>query len=114
MTIMRSEAELRQVFASIDEGFCVCEMVVDDLGRAVDYRFVAINPAFEAMTGLVDAPGQTARELVPDLEQDWIETYARVGLDGETLRFEQGSEAMGRWFDVFATPLGVRGPEWIP
>ena len=34
-----------------------------------------------------------------------MEKYARVGLGGETLRFEQGSEAMGRWFDVFSMPL---------
>ena len=34
---------------------------------------------------------------------------ARVALDGETMRFEEHSEAMGRWFDVFAAPVEPRG-----
>ncbi|MFN0090414.1 MAG: PAS domain S-box protein, partial [Acidimicrobiales bacterium] len=108
-SLAESEAQLRSLFSSIDEGFCVCEMVVDADGRPVDYRFLELNPLFEEMTGLVDAAGRTALELVPDLEPSWIETYARVALGGETLRFEEGSAAMGRWFDVFAAPLGVRG-----
>jgi PAS domain-containing protein len=57
------------------------------------------------MTGLVDAAGRTALELVPDLEPVWVQTYARVGVDRATLRFEQGSAAMGRWLDVFAVPV---------
>lgn len=101
------EAELRSLFSSIDEGFCVCELVLDEQGAAVDYRFIEVNPLFEEMTGLADAAGRTALELVADLEPEWMATYAKVALGGETLRFEQGSEAMGRWFDVFATPLAT-------
>jgi signal transduction histidine kinase len=99
----------RSLVESMDQGFCVCEMLVDDAGRGVDYRFLEINPRFPGMTGIrADAVGHTARELVPGLEQTWIDVYARVGLDGETLRFQQGSEAMGRWFDVLAWPMGDR------
>jgi PAS domain S-box-containing protein len=61
------------------------------------------------MTGLRDAAGRTALELVPDLESHWVEAYARVGLGREVLRFEQGSDAMGRRFDVFATPVEPHG-----
>ena len=106
--LSESAARLRTVFESIDQGYCVCEMVVVD-GEPVDYRFIEVNPLFEHMTGLADAPGHTALELVPDLEHHWFETYARVALGGETLRFEQGSDAMGRWFDVFAVPVTPRG-----
>lgn len=102
-----AERELRGVFARIDQAFCICEMVVDDEGRGVDYRFVEVNEQFEDMTGLHDVLGRTARELVPDLEAHWFETYGRVALGGETIRFEQASEAMGRYFDVFATPLAT-------
>ena len=61
------------------------------------------------MTGLHDAAGRTALELVPDLERHWIDAYTRVGIGREVLRFEQGSDAMGRWFDVFATPVEPPG-----
>jgi PAS domain S-box-containing protein len=43
---------------------------------------------------------------VPDLEPFWAETYGRVALTGEAVRFERGSEAMGRWFDVQALRVG--------
>jgi PAS domain S-box-containing protein len=103
------EARFRTLFSAIDEGYCLCEMILDEKGRPVDYRFLEVNPLFQTMTGLKDAAGKTAREMLPGLEAHWIETYARVGLGGETLRFEQGSEAMGRWFDVFAAPVVPRG-----
>ena len=104
-----SELELRRVFARIDEGFCVAEIMTDEEGRPYDYRFLEVNELFEEMTGLSGARGRTALEMVPDLEHHWIESYARVAIDNETIRFEQGSDAMGRWFDVFATPLATPG-----
>ncbi|GAB4456121.1 MAG: hypothetical protein OHK0029_13530 [Armatimonadaceae bacterium] len=84
-------------------------MVLDENQKAVDYRLLEVNPLFETMTGLQNAVGRTARELVPNLEQEWIDTYARVAFGDEPLRFEIVSEAMGRRFDVFATPVEPRG-----
>jgi serine phosphatase RsbU (regulator of sigma subunit)/anti-sigma regulatory factor (Ser/Thr protein kinase) len=107
--LRESEARFRALFFAIDEGYCLGEIVLDAGDRPVDYRFLEINPRFEAMTGLVDAVGHTAHELMPDLEPHWVETYARVALEGETVRFESGSEAMGRWFDVWAGPVEPRG-----
>ena len=107
--LRESESRLRSLFDSIDEGYCVCEMVVDAAGNPIDYLFLEVNPKFEEFTGLVAPVGRTAKQLVPDLEAGWIETYARVAVGGETLRFEQGAEAMGRWFDVFAMPTHPPG-----
>nr|WP_283251164.1 SpoIIE family protein phosphatase [Rhabdothermincola salaria] len=104
-----SESRLRAVFTAIDQGYCMCELVLDDDGEPVDYRFLETNPLFEAATGLVDATGHTALELVPDLEPHWLETYANVALGGGSLRFEQESPAMGRRFDVFVTAVEPRG-----
>lgn len=106
---LEREANLSALFGQIDEGFCLAEIVVDEAGEPIDYRFLEVNPQFEAMTGLHDAAGRTALELVPDLERHWIDAYTRVGIGREVLRFEQGSDAMGRWFDVFATPVEPPG-----
>jgi PAS domain S-box-containing protein len=106
---LERESNLSALFHEIDEGFCLAEMIVDDRGNGVDYRFLEVNPQFEAMTGLHDAAGHTALELVPDLERHWIDLYMRAGVGRETLRFEQSSEALGRWFDVFATPVEPHG-----
>lgn len=101
-----SEAKYRTLFESIDDGLCIVEVLLDGDGRPADYRFVETNPAFERMTGLRDAVGRRARELVPDLEAFWHETYGAVALTGRPVRFEDRSEPLGRWFDVYAARVG--------
>ncbi|MBA2597124.1 MAG: PAS domain S-box protein [Chloroflexia bacterium] len=97
----------RTLFMAIDEGLCVIEMLFDAQGKPADYRFLETNPAFENHTGLHDAVGKTARELVPDLDAQWFETYGKVALTGQPVRFIDEAKAMeGRWFDVYAFRLG--------
>jgi serine phosphatase RsbU (regulator of sigma subunit) len=108
-SLAEREARLRTLFASIDEGYCLCEIVLDEAGEPADYRFLEINGRFEEMTGLHDAVGRTIRELEPAIEPAWIENCGRVALGGAALRWEDRSDALGRWFDVFATPVEPRG-----
>lgn len=103
------EARFRSLFSSIDEGYCLCELILDKAGKPIDYRFLEINPLFEQMTGLRHAVGRTILEMVPNFEGHWFEIYGRVALRGETLRFENQSIAMGRDFDVLAMPAEPRG-----
>lgn len=100
--LRQSEVRYRTLFESIDEGFCIIEVLFDERDKPIDYRFVEINPTFEQQTGLQQPEGKTARQLVPDLEDRWFEIYGKVALTGESVRFEDGSEAMNRWFDVYA------------
>lgn len=105
---MPQRAQFDTLLSAIDEGFCLAEIIRGPDGRAVDYRFLEVNPQFATMTGLDGAAGKTALDLVPDLEAHWVETYGRVAA-GETIRFEAGSEALGRFFDVFAAPVAPYG-----
>lgn len=107
--IERSEARYRLVLDSVDVGFCLLDVLYNDDGAAVAYRFVETNPAFEHQTGLMDVAGKNAYDVVPGLEPFWAETYAAVAASGEPVRFTNGSEAMGRWFDVYAVRVGGPG-----
>jgi PAS domain S-box-containing protein len=107
--IRRSEESYRMLFNSIDQGFCVVEMLFDDAGKAVDYRFLEVNPVFEKMTGIPNCEalsGKTARQLVPNLEDKWVEVYGQIALTGESVRFVEGSDAMNRRFDVYGFRVG--------
>ena len=105
-----SEERYRSLFNSIDEGFCVIEVLFDGDCNPVDYRFLETNPAFEKQTGLHDAVGKCVRTLVPQLEAHWFETYGRVALTAESIRFVHEAHALGgRWFDVYA--FRVAAPE---
>ena len=101
-----SEAKYRGLFESIDEGFCVIEVIFDDAGKAVDYRFLEVNPSFESLTGIKDAPGKTMREIAPALEEHWFELYGRVARTGVPERFENRAEQLGRWYEVHALRHG--------
>jgi PAS domain S-box-containing protein len=104
-----SEERYRTLFESMDQGFGIVEMLFDEGEHPVDYRFLEMNTMFERHTGLVNAIGKTAREMVPALDRFWFDTYGRVALTGEAVRFESEATAMGRWFDVYATRLGGPG-----
>ena len=104
--LQESQTQYRQLFKALNDGFCVCELLLDEDGTPYDYRFLEVNPAFEEHTGLKEAASKTIYELVPNLEPHWVETYSRVALLGERIRFEQGSAVMGRWFSVYAFPFG--------
>ena len=102
----RAEARYRALFDSIDAGFCVIEVLFDELGRPVDYRFLEVNRAFERHTGLRDVVGRRMRELAPAHEEHWFRLYGRVALTGERIRFEDSATALGRYYDVDAFRVG--------
>ncbi|MDX2097669.1 MAG: PAS domain S-box protein, partial [Leptolyngbyaceae cyanobacterium bins.59] len=103
--LRRSEERYRTLFETMEDGFCILQMLFDENKKPIDYRFLEINPAFENQTGLKDAVGKTARQLLPNLEEHWFEIYGTVALTGKPIRFENGSEVMGRWFEVYAFPI---------
>lgn len=92
------------LFHSIDQAVAWCELITDPNGKAIDYRMLEMNPAFERMTGIPieAARGKTAKEVIPTIEGWWIDTYAKVALDGKVMRVENKVEALNRWFNVYA------------
>lgn len=96
--------EFRLLFSNMPQGFALHEIICDDLGKPVDYRFLAVNPAFERLTGLKagDLIGRTVLEMLPGTEKSWIEKYGNVALSGETIRFESFSREIGRHYEVTA------------
>jgi PAS domain S-box-containing protein len=106
--LRESEARYRMLFNSIESGFCVVEVDLGSTGERIDYRVVEANPAFYRHTGFSEnIANKWLRVAAPALEEHWYETYARVASTGVPERFEESSEHLGRWFDVFAFPTGA-------
>lgn len=101
-----SEARYHGLFNNLVEGFCVIEMICDDHGRAFDYRFVEVNPAFELQTGLRDVQGQLISDLAPGHETYWLGIYGQVAMTGAPARVVHESKVLGRWYDVSAYRVG--------
>jgi PAS domain S-box-containing protein len=108
--LSQSEERYRVLFKSIDEGFCIIEMIYDEHKKPVDWRFLEVNPAFEKQTGLHEATGKRIRELAPDIETNWYEIYGKVALTGEPIRFQNEAKGLGeRWFNLYAFRIGGPG-----
>jgi PAS domain S-box-containing protein len=95
--IRQSEERYRSLFTAQLDAFALHELVLDGDGRPHDLKFLAVNPAYERLVGhkAEEVLGRTLRELFPSIEQHWFETYARVALDGEPLRFEKFNADLG-------------------
>ena len=104
--LRESEERYRYLFESIDEGFCVIEMIFDQKQKPVDYRFVEVNPAFEKQAGMHGATGKRMLEFVSHIEPHWLENYGRVAMTGEPIRFADEYKSLGSWFDVYAFRVG--------
>ena len=103
------ERKYHELFESIDQGFCIVEVILNADGTAVDYRFVDTNPAFEKNTGMANARGRTMRELAPTHEPLWLDVCAEITRNGTPERYQAYAEALGRYFDVYAFRTG--GPD---
>jgi hypothetical protein len=72
-------------------------------GNPADYRFLEINPAFEKHTGLTKTIiGKRVKEVIPTIENYWIETYGQVALTGEPVSFENYSAYLKKWYKINA------------
>lgn len=100
----KTEQEYKKLFEEMLDGFALHEIICDDDGRPVDYRFLAVNPAYEKMTGLkaTDVIGKTIIEVFPDLEHHWIDKYGEVALTEQPIHFEGYSNVLKKYFDIKA------------
>ena len=100
----RLEQDYHTIFRQMLNGFAIHEIICDAQDRPVDYRFLAVNPTFERLTGLKaqDVVGRTVREVLPGTEPRWIETYGRVALTGEPVLFKDYHNGLAKHFEVAA------------
>lgn len=96
--------EFKNLFENMYEGFALHEIIIDSKGRPVDYRFLNANSAFEKITGLKlkTIKGKTVKEILPQTEQYWIDTYGEVALKGKSTSFSNYSSELDKYFNVNA------------
>jgi len=102
--LRQSENKYRQLFSTMQTGFALHEIICDDENKPTDYVFLEINPTYEKMIGFKaeNIVGKTVREILPQVESYWIETYSQVALTGKPAKIERYSQEIGRYFDIVA------------
>ncbi len=105
--LSRSESNYRNLFAHMQAGFAVHEVVRNAQGEVVDYVFLSANQAYGEVTGFSpeEIIGRKVTEILPGIQHEpanWIGRFGEVATQGVPIQFDQYSEALGRWFSVIA------------
>ena len=94
-----SEKRCALFFESAPEGFAYCRMLYDAEGRPDDFVYLAVNPAFERLTGLKDVVGKRFTEIVPTAMD---ETSGVLGMYGGVVDAGESAE-----FEIDFAPFGL-------
>lgn len=97
------ERKYRQIFQNMTTGCALHEIICDDRGKPINYRYLELNPAFEKLTGVPSSAllGKTILDVLPNTEEYWIETFGKVALTGEPVSYENYSRELGKFYDTW-------------
>ncbi|MEJ2272340.1 MAG: PAS domain S-box protein, partial [Candidatus Bathyarchaeota archaeon] len=95
------------MFANMINAYALHKIILDDLGRPVDYVFLEVNDSFERFTGLKrkNIIGKRVTEVIPSIRKDhvdWIDKYGKVATTGKAIRFENYSTSLQKWYSISA------------
>ena len=79
-----SEANYSKIINSMSDKFQLIELIYDKNGKAIDYFYLNVNPAFEKLTNKTAEQiiGKRAKDLFGIVEDHWIEIYSEVEKTG--------------------------------
>jgi len=88
--LRESEERFRTIFESLSAGSCLDELVYDENGKAVDYRILNVNPAYERIMGISrsEAINALGSQIYGTGEAPFLEVFSRVAQTGDPESFE--------------------------
>jgi two-component system cell cycle sensor histidine kinase/response regulator CckA len=101
-SLRRSELRFRRLFEQSPLGVAIHELVLDDLGNAVDYIITAVNPAYTKILGIEEerVVGRRSSEAFGTDTPPYLDIYAAVARGGGPAQFETFFEPLAMHFRV--------------
>jgi PAS domain S-box-containing protein len=100
--LIESERLYHSLFTHMLNGFAYCRMVYEN-GVPEDFVYLAVNDAFEKLTGLKNVVGKRVTEVIPGIREtdpELFEIYGRVASSGVPEVFETYVKSLDMWFAV--------------
>ena len=97
-----AEERYRALFENMLDGYAHCQMLFEG-NRPQDFIYLAVNTAFETLTGLQNVIGRRVTEVIPSIKEtapELLEIYGRVARSGQPERFEYWLKPLEAWFDI--------------
>jgi two-component system cell cycle sensor histidine kinase/response regulator CckA len=98
-----SEERYRSLFSNMLNGVAYCRIVRDAAENPVDFEYLAVNDAFERITGLHDVVGKRVSTVVRGIREQSPELLAAYGRVAATARpeiFEFNFQALHQWLNI--------------
>ena len=105
-TIQESEAKYKGILERMDPGFSLMEVIFDENGKPYDYIFLEVNQSFEKLTGFKDIIGKSIRQLLPEVEDSWLEAMGKVAITGESMTILHDVKPLNRAYESHAFRIG--------
>ncbi|MCX7612534.1 MAG: PAS domain S-box protein, partial [Ignavibacterium sp.] len=106
-----TENRYQSLFENQIEAYAIHEIITDENDIPIDYRFIDVNKSFLEVLGLSDKSqivNKTVREIWPDVEQEWIQIYGNIALNGGSITLEKYSKVFNKTFLINAYSQGDR------
>ncbi len=100
----KAEIKYKSLFETMIIGYAHHQIILNESGKPIDYRYIEVNPEFEKLVGKSrnQIIGKTVFEVFPETESYWMEKYSEVALNGTESRFVNYSRALDKFFEVYA------------
>ena len=104
LALVESEEKFKSLVMSMDQGLAMHEIILDVDGKPIDYVFIEIYESYSRLVGLTREMciGKRVKEVMPLVEQYWIDTFGKVALTGESCYYENYFETTGRYYSTYS------------
>ncbi len=95
----------KTIIESSPVGYAYHRILLDENKSPCDYEFIAVNIAYENLTGLKrsDILGKNITDVLPDMKKsefNWIHLYGHIAINGGEKEIEQFSQPLNKCFRV--------------
>lgn len=100
--LQKSEEKYRALFNNMHEGWALYDVIPDVGGQPYDFRYVEVNPGYEKQSGLKkqELIGHTLREMMPQIDTEWMEIFQKVALEQKPMVFQKYSHYFKKHIEV--------------
>ncbi len=101
-SLRESEEKFQSLYSTMNEGVGLFEVIYNDAGRAIDYKVIDANPAFERVLGLKwkKTIGRRASKIYSSGEPPYLDIFAEVAATEIPTSFETYFSPMQKHFNV--------------
>ena len=109
LALIDSEEKFKMLYTSMNQGLAIFKILFDSFNKPNDYIFIDINDSFMKLFGVAKERiiGRSPKEVIPDIEQTWIDIFKKVALTGKPSYNECFLSKTGKYYSIYAYSLKI-------